>query len=693
MTLDTEAPAIERTGPGASARDGVVGWWRSPFSVFQTNLQEIDAMMDAEQVLDAIEGHGSDTWLINTGGIVSFFPTDLPFQTRNPFLASRPSGDLTGDAVAAAHRRGIRVIARMDFSKVSSKIAAEHPDWLFVSPAGKPQIYNTLYTVCPSAEYYQERSLDALDEIIARYPIDGFFFNWFNFSERDYSRVYHGVCHCAKCRTGFNAFSGGQPLPDGPQSETYPLWLQFSSGVIRDLTAKIANHIQAQRPDVALILGRGAPVIYFEANNAFGRELWHHNTSENVSAHMTGLPEISLMVNSVSFVDMPYRMAGEQPEHFAQYLIQAIARGGNPSTYIMGAPGRIPYANLPRAGEVTRFHKRNRALYAALKPGSTIAVARPNRLRSASPGYAELVGEFRGVYTSLQEAHLPFDAIDAGLIAKMAADGNLARYRMVILPDLGELGRDAAAALDAFVRDGGTVVLTGSSGIAADGSVEMATAPSQMQLGQPMSGDALWATYVAGAGQAAIGGYSYSGPVVPVYGSYTRFVWKPGIEKIDMVLPQAPFGPPEKCFGHVGSDDPGIARLATGAGTVIQIPWSVGYTYREFGTTEVRDYLLRRIDGYTGHVVSAELPEQVEMIVGRDDAGLVVHLINQTGARRKSFGPHVPIRGGRLRVRGAGTGVELLVSEEAATFSRDGDDTVIDLPTLEVFEVVRIPLA
>lgn len=692
MTLDTEAPA-ERTVPGSSAGDGAPGWWRSPFSVFQTNLQEIDATMDVERVLDVIEGHGADTWLINTGGIVSFFPTELPFQTRNPFLPDRPSGDLTGDAVAAAHARGIRVLARMDFSKVSSRIAAEHPDWLFVSPEGRPQIYNTLYTVCPSGEYYQERTLDALDEIIARYPIDGFFFNWFNFSERDYSRVYHGPCHCARCTAAFAEFSGGKPLPDGPTSPTYPEWLEFSSGVIRTLTAKIADHIRSRRPDVGLVLGRGAPIVYFEANNAFGRELWHHNTSENVSCHMTGLPEISLMVNSVSFVDMPYRMAGEQPEHFAQYLLQAIARGGNPSTYIMGAPGRIPYASLPTAREITRFHKRNRDLYAALRPAATIAVARPNRLRSASPGYDQSVGEFRGVYTSLQEKHLPFDAIDAGLIAKMAADGNLARYSMVILPDLGSLGRDAAKVLDAYVRDGGTVVLTGSSGVAADGSVEMATAPSLMQLGTPTAGDGLWATYVAGAEQGAMGSYGYAPTVVPVYGSYTRFVWKPGIEKVDMLLPQAPFGPPEKCFGHAGSDEPGVARLATGKGLVIQIPWSVGYTYREFGTTEVRDYLLRSLEGRTGHVVSAELPEQVEMIVGRDGAGLVVHLINQTGARRKSFGPHVPIRGGRLRVRGAGKTAELLVSDEAATVGRDGDATVIDLPTLELFEVVRIPLA
>jgi hypothetical protein len=263
----------------------------------------------------------------------------------------------------------------------------------------------------------------------------------------------------------------------------------------------------------------------------------------------------------------------------------------------------------------------------------------------------------------------------------------------VILPDVGELGRDAATVLDSFVRDGGTVVLTGSSGVAADGSVEMATAPSLMRYGTPQTGDGLWATYVTGTEQAGMGDYAYTPAVVPVYGSYTRFVWKPGIEKVDMVLPSAPFGPPEKCFGHAGSDEPGIVRLATGKGMVLQIPWSVGYTYREFGTTEVRDYLLRSIEGRTGHVVSADLPEQVEMIVGRDGNGLVVHLINQTGARRKSFGPHVPITGGKLKVRGAGKGVEFLVSGDAATVGGSGDVTVIDLPTLELFEVVRIPLA
>ena len=74
-------------------------WWRLPFGMFQTNLREIDATLDVEAVLDYIQQHGADAWLVNAGGILSFYPTDLPFQTRNPYLEQRPGGDMLGDAV------------------------------------------------------------------------------------------------------------------------------------------------------------------------------------------------------------------------------------------------------------------------------------------------------------------------------------------------------------------------------------------------------------------------------------------------------------------------------------------------------------------------------------------------------------------------------------------------------------------
>src|SRR5205823_10504943 len=138
---DTRAPLL--SGAALSTLEHAIGvaqpWWRRPFGMFQTNLREIDATLDVDRVLDYIQAHGADVWLVNAGGILSFYPTDLPFQTRNPYLAQRPSGDLLGDAVRAAHARGVHLLARMDFSKVSTRIAAEHPEWCYVSPSGQSQ--------------------------------------------------------------------------------------------------------------------------------------------------------------------------------------------------------------------------------------------------------------------------------------------------------------------------------------------------------------------------------------------------------------------------------------------------------------------------------------------------------------------------------------------------------------------------
>ena len=665
-------------------------WWHQPFSVFQTNLQEIDALMDVGATLDAIDDYGADTWLLNTGGIVSFYPSELTFQSPSPLLAERLSGDLVGDAVGGAHERGMRVIARLDFSKVSSPVARENPSWLYVSPGGEHQIYNTMYSVCPSGEYYQKRTFDVLDEILDRYPVDGFFFNWFNYNERDYSRNYIGVCHCESCHRRF-ADSGGGTLPSGPESDNYWSWLRWSFGTTAALTSRVAEHLSSRRPDVGFVMRRGASIAYQEANNAFGMDVWHHETGENVSAAVSSSPDVPVLENCVSFVDMPYRMAAEQPERFEQYLAQTIARGGNPSTYIMGAPGRIPYANLALGREVTRFHRRHRELYGALRSAATTAVVRPNRFGMRPPAYREAIEEYRGVYSSLQQTHHPFDVVPVEGLAAMGAEGRLSRYDLIVLPGLGALGPAVAGELDRFVEQGGNVVTTDQSGIADDGSVELTSGPAFMRLGETVTDEALWSTYVTVDDQPEAQHYRYTRSVVPVYGSLSRMVWKPGAVRSGCVLPQAPFGPPEKCYGHVGSDDPAWATSGHGAGSVTMLPWSIGRTYREFGTNEVRDHFLRAVEPLVSPRISARLPEQVEVILGTDGEGYVIHLLNLTGARHRSFGPHVAIPDGQLRLHATveGDGVAL-VSDRQLEIRSEGDDMIIDLPPLEAFEVVRV---
>jgi hypothetical protein len=677
---------------GEPADQQTDAWWSRPFSVFQTNLQEIDATLDVESVLDTITDYGADTWLLNTGGIFSFYPSELDFQTPSSFLTRRPSGDLIGDAVTEARARGVRVLSRLDLSKVAAPIARQHPEWLFVSPTGAPQVYNGLYSTCPSADYYQYRTIDIVDEIIDRYPVDGFFFNWFGFSERDYSRVYHGPCHCEACAVGFAEFANGIPLPTGPEDASYATWLHFTEDVIRRLTTRIANHIRDRRPDAALVLGDGAQMIYVEANNAFGREYWPHATAEVVSARVSSAPQTRVVVNSVSFSDMPYRMSGEQPESFAQYLLQAISRGAMPSTYIMGAPGRIPYANLAIGRSITAFHRANYELYGALAPAARIGLVLPGSARGLRHLDPEHVTEFRGMYAALQEAHLPFDVLPMTALASIGSAPQLERFDVLVMPDLGPIGTAAAEAVDAWVHSGGQVILTGRSALGDDRVMELTTAPAVIASGGALEDHDLWSSYVAVNPQPDIDDYRYEPSVLPVFGFWQRFIWRPAAMRAGEFLPQAPFGPPEKCWGHRASGDPGSVRMDSGLGSVTMVPWTVGATYREFGTTEIRDYISEIVGKLVDPEISVSLPDSVDVSVGRAGDAIVVHLINQSGVRRRSVGAHLPIEGGRMRVRGGATArrVECLAAGVEAPFTRDGDDILIDLPRLELFEVVKV---
>jgi hypothetical protein len=660
--------------------------------MFQTNLREVDATLDVDRVLAFIQAHGADAWLLNAGGILSFFPTDLPFQTRNPYLAGRPGGDLLGDAVRAAHARGIRILARMDFSKVSARIAAEHPEWSYVSPTGRSQEYSGLVSVCPNGQYYQEKSFLALDEVMDRYDVDGFFFNWFGFNEIDYSKVYNGVCHCTSCRRAFHAYSGGAELPDGPSSPAYGVWRIFAATIIADLTDRLRGHIARRRPNVFL-LGRTADVIFHEANNAIGRQLWHHATSEEVSAPRAYRPEQPVLVNAVQFMDMPYRMAGEEPEHFAQYFIQTLSRGGNISTYIMGTPGQIPYPALPVAGEITRFLQRWKHVYDGMTPSARTGLVRPKQNARAATEHEEAVAEFRGLYSALQEGHVPFDVVPQERLAEMELNGSLARYALLVLPDLGELASDAADTLDSFVMRGGRILTTGSTGFTADGSSQLASLAAEQRVAATTRPELLWSTYVAPDG-AALGNHAYAEPIAPIYGAYHYCTWRNGAQPRREMLARAPFGPPEKAYGHQAVDHPGYVLWQHGEGRSATVPWTIGRGYRDLGLTVERDLILEIVDALLDgeEPVSADLPEQVEVTVHRNGADTIVHLVNMSGARPNGFGKPIPVRNGTLRIQGlhGGTTARALVSDAACAVAAVDDGIVITLPDIDRFEVVVI---
>ena len=71
-------------------------WWnREPVRLIQTNLREIDAQMDVDVYVQSMIDCSVNLVLLNVGGIVANYPTQLEFHYRNPFM----EGDLVGELI------------------------------------------------------------------------------------------------------------------------------------------------------------------------------------------------------------------------------------------------------------------------------------------------------------------------------------------------------------------------------------------------------------------------------------------------------------------------------------------------------------------------------------------------------------------------------------------------------------------
>ena len=122
-----------------------MSWWMSnDLRLIQCNLREIDAQMDADRLIRDIEDFHANVLMVGAGGISAFYPTELPFQHKNPYLRS----DMLGELTEKCHQKGIRIIARFDFSKAHESFLSEHPDWFYRSLKGKTISFNGMVHTC-----------------------------------------------------------------------------------------------------------------------------------------------------------------------------------------------------------------------------------------------------------------------------------------------------------------------------------------------------------------------------------------------------------------------------------------------------------------------------------------------------------------------------------------------------------------
>jgi len=676
--------------------------------MFQTNIREIDAGLDEREVVSTIVGLDANAWLLNAGGIVAFYPSHLSFQHPSPWLSGRASGDLIADAVTEAHRRQVSFVARIDFSKIHSDTAEKHRDWCFVGVDGRPQIYNDLYSVCPSGPYYQERCFEILAEILDRYEVDGFFFNWFNFNQHDYSGANRGICQCYNCKRRFVEQTGFElPIAEDWSDPSYVAWVEFGRRTLADLALRIRTFIHNRRPEVALLLRQSPDVIMHEVNNAINRPqpIWVNSAGEMARTSRSDHPETPAWLNTVTFVDLPYRFTAEESGFIGLDLVQTFAFGANPSSYIIGTPDLADQRILDTTAELFSYHRENTEFYDDLEPAAKVLLIKSPRTAEIYGGdeqVRKVIDEFRGVYRALTESHIPFDILTDGELRGAAADGRLDYYDAVVLPNIAVLDADQVVVLDAFVESGGGLVATYDTGLfdtdgreipdfrlrslgvesigfrregqeAVRSSCLMLTNKSDVPTANANTMLALEDAFIYVHAQAgAVESMSYRSP--------TRY------------------GPPEKCYGGVDTEYPGRVTNVFGKGTAVYFPWAVGGLYYRLGLTDYRSALTAAVDSVLtkGRLLRTNAPAQLEVTITRQRGQnrVLAHLINYTGYQGRAFYEPLELRnvvvdirvpGGVSRARAVRAGLEL-------DLTIDEDYVSVTVPAVGLFELIVFDL-
>ncbi|NHN28951.1 alpha-amylase family protein [Paenibacillus agricola] len=185
-------------------------WYEKQLRILQTVLREPDVVdYDAHSVVEYMEQIHSNCIIINGGGIVDFFKHNLVTANPNPFMTKE---DLLKDLVEAAHKKGIKVVVRVDFRGVDKKIYELRPDWFAVNELGEPKVrdnplHSAIFQPCYQSTYRNEHAYRFIDVLFEKYDIDGI---W----ENSYSQG--GICYCKSCSDRFRKETGHE-LPRGGQ--------------------------------------------------------------------------------------------------------------------------------------------------------------------------------------------------------------------------------------------------------------------------------------------------------------------------------------------------------------------------------------------------------------------------------------------------------------------------------------------
>jgi hypothetical protein len=673
-------------------------WWlKEPFRLIQTNLREIDAIdFDLEIYVESIKNTGANIVLINVGGIVANYYTDLEFHYRNSHLKF----DMIKEVTERLHEEGIRVIGRFDFSKINEKFAAQNPDWLYKSVKGEHVNYNGQMHTCVNGGYQQEYSLIILNEALMNFPLDGVFFNMIGYQTRDYSHNYHGICQSDRCKERFKIWSGGLTLPveENLDDPTFRKYQQFKSETSNELFFRIHDLIKSFGNQIAISTYTHAGTDFYRRESNSHAALygdfvpWEYQSSHNVKSTIGSWKDMQVSNATVHFYGYPARHSADASWLSQQRLFQNIMYGAGPDFYCIGRLDNLEDREvLERVREVFQFHKKHQQYLHHTISGNKVLVLHDYHSDR----------EYKGIFEILTENHILFDVMEHWCMDTDDVPREIESYEVIILPDISRLSDAQCVRLNQYIEKGGKILATGFTS-------------TKDEFGNPLNKirlrslgvspeydtfEKVQGTYfrIFDTDKERLGQNTFQGfDLIYAWEEGMLCELEEGTKGYLGFIPPAMIGPPEKCYYEEVTAIPGLLHNTFGQGQTTFIPFRIGSLYhhkRHYGHANlVMSALITLLDYVPDVKIEASPLVELSRQRSPGDDFEWYGLLNHSGQMGNGFFQPLPIKDIKLNFQ-SGRPVKSISSlqiNEPLDFLRRKETIEVILPQLYSYDVLLV---
>jgi hypothetical protein len=435
-------------------------WFDRPMRWAQLTLVENDpGNFDPDFWLSYFKKIHADGTTLSAGGVVAYYPTDIPFHHRSAWLGD---SDPFGYLVKGSRKMNMSIIARTDPHATWQNVYDSHPDWIAVTADGEKRRHwanPELWVACALGPYNFEFMTQVHKEIMELYEPDGIFSNRWAGS---------GICYCEHCQKNFKDFSGME-LPRGNNSsdKTRQKYAEWNTARLKELWLLWDSVIRKRKstsrfipngfPD-KVITGQLSDIVFTDHQARSGYSMpWSNGKGAKELRASIGMKPLG-GIFSVG-VEERYRWKDsvQSEEEIRIWVAEGTANGMRPwFTKFAGVIYDKRWLNV--VDKIYQQHYKNERYLRNVAPLARVGMvfSEQNR-KTGNEKWQQKNGDHElGMYQALIETRIPFEMVNDRLLD----EEHLNPFKLLILPNCAALSNEQCNQLRKFVQQGGSLLAT-----------------------------------------------------------------------------------------------------------------------------------------------------------------------------------------------------------------------------------------